>query len=152
METGVDFIASGTVTSPQGFHAGATYVGIKKNADGVRDLAILFSQVLCVAAALFTGNKVKGAPVVLSQQRIQSGRAMGVVVNSGCANAAIGEPGLADAAEMAELAALSMGVLPEDVLVASTGVIGERLPMNLIRKGMGHMLFRQMVGTSWKKL
>ncbi|MBA7667285.1 Arginine biosynthesis bifunctional protein ArgJ [subsurface metagenome] len=89
-----------------------------------------------MAAALFTTNRIKAAPVVLSQQRLQSGRAVVVVVNSGCANAFTGEQGLADAAEMAQLAADNVGVSPEDVLVASTGVIGQRLPMELIKTGI----------------
>ncbi len=136
MDAKIEFIASGDVTSPEGFYAGATYAGIKKRGDNALDLGILFSQVPCAAAALFTTNRIKAAPVVLSQQRLQSGRAAAVVVNSGCANALTGEQGLADAAEMAQLAADKVGVSPEDVLVASTGVIGRRLPMELIKAGM----------------
>jgi len=139
METRIEFIASGTVTSPRGFHAGATYAGIKKKTDGVLDLGILFSETSCVAAALFTTSRIKAAPIVLSQQRLKSGRAVAVVVNSGCANAFTGEPGLADAAEMAALAARAIGLSPEDVLVASTGVTGEPLPLELIRAGIGQI-------------
>ena len=154
MEARIEFIASGGVTSAQGFHAGATGAGIKKN--DVLDLGILFSEAPCVATALFTTNKIKAAPVVLSQQRLQSGRAVAVVVNSGCANACTGEQGLRDAAEMAELAAEGVGVSPEEVLVASTGVIGLPLPMELIRAGIdqvalsgdgGHELARAMMTT-----
>ena len=111
----IEFIASGTVTSPRGFYAGATYAGIKKKTDGVLDLAILFSEVPCVATALFTNNRMKAAPVLLCQQRLKTGRAAAVVVNSGCANAFTGKAGLADAAEMADLAATGTGVPPEDV-------------------------------------
>ncbi|TET16906.1 MAG: bifunctional glutamate N-acetyltransferase/amino-acid acetyltransferase ArgJ [Dehalococcoidia bacterium] len=136
MEGEIEFIASGNVTSPRGFHAGATYAGIKRKASDVLDLGILFSEASCVATALFTTNRIKAAPVVLSQQCLQSGRALAVVVNSGCANAFTGEQGLADAAEMAELAAKNIGVSPEDVLVASTGVIGQQLPMELIKAGI----------------
>ncbi len=136
MEAGIKFIASGSVTSPRGFRAGATYAGIKRKANDVLDLGILFSEVTCVATALFTTNRIKAAPIVLSQRRLQSGRVSAVVVNSGCANAFTGEPGVADAAEMAELAAKNIGVSPEDVLVASTGVIGQRLPMALIKAGI----------------
>ncbi len=132
----IDFIASGTVTSPRGFHAGATDAGIKEKAKGSLDLGILFSEVPCVATAVFTTNKIKAAPVVLCQQRLKSGRAVAVVVNSGCANAFAGEQGLTDAAEMADLAARGSGISPEDVLVASTGVIGQPLPMELIRAGV----------------
>ena len=131
-----EFIASCTVTSPRGFHAGATDAGIKEKDKDSLDLGILFSEVPCVATALFTTNKIKAAPVVLCQQRLKSGRAVAVVVNSGCANAFTGEQGLADAAEMADLAARGSGISPEDVLVASTGVIGQPLPMEHLRAGM----------------
>jgi len=132
----IDFIASGTVTSPKGFQAGAIYCGIKARAEGSLDLGILFSEAPCVAAALFTTNRIKAVSVVLCQQRLKSGRAAAVVVNSGCANAFTGEQGLADAAEMADLAARATGISPEDVLVASTGVTGELLPMKLISAGI----------------
>ena len=146
MENKLDFIASGTVTSPRGFSAGATYSGLKKNEAGVLDLGILFSEVPCVATALFTNNKIKAAPVVLSQQRLKSGRAVAVVVNSGCANAFVGEQGVDDAAEMAELTARNLGISPKDVLVASTGVIGQRLPVELIRAGISHITLSEKGG------
>jgi len=152
----IDFIASGTVTSPKGFHAGATDAGIKEKAQDSLDLGILFSEALCVATAVFTTNKIKAAPVVLCQQRLQSGQAAAVVVNSGCANAFTGEQGLADAAEMADLAARGSGISSEDVLVASTGVIGQLLPMRRLRAGIeqivlsgdgGHDLARAIMTT-----
>lgn len=139
MEAEIEFIASGGVTSPKGFYAGATYAGIKKKGNNVLDLGVLYSQASCATAALFTKNRIKAAPVVFSQQRLQSGRAVAVVVNSGCANAFTGEQGLADTAEMARLAAENIGVSPEQVVVASTGVIGQRLPMELIKAGMGRI-------------
>jgi glutamate N-acetyltransferase/amino-acid N-acetyltransferase len=154
MKASFEFIPAGTVTSPEGFSAGATYVGIKKGKDS--DLALLVSKVPCVAAGLFTANRIKAAPVVLCQRRLRSGRASAVVVNSGCANACTGEQGLADAEEMAKLAAGVAGVPPEDVLVASTGVIGRRLPMERLRAGMvqvmlsrngGHRLARAIMTT-----
>jgi glutamate N-acetyltransferase/amino-acid N-acetyltransferase len=146
MATKVDFMASGTVTSPRGFHAGATYAGIKKKADAVLDLGVLFSEAPCVAAALFTNNRIKAAPVVLCQQKLQSGKALALVVNSGCANAFTGEEGLADAAEMADLTARNVGTLSENVLVASTGVTGQPLPMNLIRRGIGQIVLSKEGG------
>jgi glutamate N-acetyltransferase/amino-acid N-acetyltransferase len=156
MEAGISFIASGTVTSPKGFQAGATYAGIKKRTDSVLDLGILLSEAPCAAAGLFTTNRIKAAPVVLSRRRLPSERVMAVVVNSGCANASVGEPGLNDAVKMAGLAAQSIGVSPEAVLVASTGVIGMRLPMKLIETGIrqiavsrngGHELARAIMTT-----
>lgn len=134
----IEFIASGSVTSPEGFHAGATCAGIKKK-DSL-DLGILFSETPCVATALFTTSRIKAAPVVLCQQRLRGGRATAVTVNSGCANAYTGEQGLADAAEMARLAAEVIGKSPEDVLMASTGVTGQLLPMERLRAGMGQII------------
>jgi len=140
METGkIDFIPGGTVTSPEGFFAGATYAGIKKTEDSL-DLGILFSEAPCVTAGLFTSSKIKSAPVKLCQERLKEGRAVAVVVNSGCANAYTGERGLADAAEMAALTAERMGVSSGDVLVASTGVTGRRLPMELIKAGIEQII------------
>lgn len=156
MEAKIEFIPEGTITSPRGFRAGAAYVGLKKEAEHALDLGILSSEAPCVAAALFTTNRIKAAPIVFCQQRLQGGRAAALVVNSGCANAFTGEQGLRDAAEMAGLAAERIGLSPEDVLVASTGVIGEKLPMQLIRPGIeqmvlstegGHSLVRAMMTT-----
>ncbi len=136
----IDFIPGDTVTSPQGFVAGATYAGIKKKAEHSLDLGILFSEAPCVTAALFTSNKIKSAPVVVCQEKLRKGRAVALVVNSGCANVSNGEQGLADAAEMAALAANAIGVPDEDVLVASTGVIGQPLPLKLIKVGINQIV------------
>jgi glutamate N-acetyltransferase/amino-acid N-acetyltransferase len=152
----IETIPEGTVTSPEGFFAGATSAGINKKAEDKPDLGILFSEAPCVAAGVFTGNRIKAAPVILTQERLKKGRAGAVVVNSGCANACVGEQGIKDAAKMAELAAGGVGLLPEQVLVASTGVIGVPLPMKQIapaieqvvlsREG-GHELARAMMTT-----
>jgi glutamate N-acetyltransferase/amino-acid N-acetyltransferase len=138
----IDFILGGTVTSPQGFYAGATCAGIKSDKDSL-DLGILFSEAPCVTAAQFTTSNIKSAPAILSQERLQSGIALAVVVNSGCSNAYTGEQGLADAAEMAVLTAEGIGILPEDVLMASTGVTGQPLPMELIRVGISQVILAQ---------
>jgi glutamate N-acetyltransferase/amino-acid N-acetyltransferase len=152
----IEFIPEGTVTSPRGFSAGATYAGIKKDSAGALDLGVLTSEIPPRIAALFTTNSFKAAPVTLSQQRFKTGRAAAVVVNSGCANAGTGEAGLADATEMAALAADKLGLGAEQFLVASTGIIGQRLPMKKIRAGIagivpsaegGHQLARAMMTT-----
>lgn len=137
-------IPQGTVTSPQGFLAGATYAGIKTR--GLLDLGILCSEVPCIAAGVFTTNKIKAAPVVLSQEKIAGRKAQAVLVNSGCANACTGEQGLADAVEMANLTAKKLGILPREVLVASTGVIGVPLPMERIRKSLEGILLSSQGG------
>jgi len=140
MEDGkIDFITEGTVTSPQGFCAGATCAGIKKQAENSLDLGILFSEIPCVATALLTTNKIKSAHITLCQERLQKGKMVALIANSGCANACTGEQGLADAAQMAAVTANSLGVLPEDVLMASTGVVGQPLPMKLIEDGIGRI-------------
>jgi glutamate N-acetyltransferase / amino-acid N-acetyltransferase len=129
-----DLIPSGSVSSASGFLAGAVRAGIKSKDE--LDLAILCSEVPCKAAGVFTTNQIKSAPVILSQRHIAKGRAQAIVVNSGCANACTGEPGLADTLGMANLVAAKLGISPEEVLVASTGVIGVPLPMDKVRAGI----------------
>ena len=129
-----NLIPSGSVSSASGFLAGAVHAGIK-NKDEL-DLAILCSEVPCKAAGVFTTSQIKSAPAILSQKHIAKGRAQAIVVNSGCANACMGGQGLADALGMANLAAARLSISPEEVLVASTGVIGVPLPMDKIRAGI----------------
>jgi len=137
MEARISFVASGTVTSPVGFLAGATCAGLKKT--GAADLGILYSETPCSAAGMFTASRIKAAPVAVTRKRLPSETVRAVVVNSGCANASVGEPGLKDAIRMAELAADKVGIPVESVLVASTGVIGRRLPLELIEAGIGQI-------------
>jgi len=152
-----DLIPSGNVTSASGFLAGAVHAGIKSKDE--LDLAILCSEVPCKAAGVFTTNQIKSAPVILSQRHIARGRAQAIVANSGCANACTGEQGLADAQRMANLAAAKLGISSEEVLVASTGVIGVPLPMDKIRAGIskikpirrgGHDFCRAIMTTDTK--
>jgi glutamate N-acetyltransferase/amino-acid N-acetyltransferase len=156
MKAGMKTIPGGTVTSPEGFFAGATSAGINKKAKNKPDLAILFSETPCVATGVFTTNRIKAAPLVLSQERLKKGRVWAVVVNSGCANACTGKEGAGDAAKMAELAAKGIGISPENVLIASTGVIGVPLPMKRLTPAMeriilsregGHELAKAMMTT-----
>ncbi len=130
----VTLLSNGSVTSAQGFRAGATAAGIKPS--GRPDLGLLVSDQSCVAAGMFTQNAFPAAPVLLSRERLGSTRAQAIVFNSGNANACNGEGGLADAAEMARLAGEALGLAPDLVLVASTGVIGHRLPMDRVREGL----------------
>lgn len=124
----------GGVTAPAGFLAGAVACGLKKS--GRLDLAVLFSRVPAAAAGVLTRNRVQAAPILVSRRHLAGGRAQAVVVNAGCANACTGEEGVRDAEEMAALAASHLGLRAEEVLVASTGVIGVRLPMEKIRAGI----------------
>jgi glutamate N-acetyltransferase/amino-acid N-acetyltransferase len=141
MDAALDFIPSGGVTSPGGFMAGAVSAGVKESPGQRLDLGILLSTKTCVTAGVFTTNKVKAAPVLVSRERLRKGSARAVVMNSGCANACTGKQGMADALEIAELVAKEIGSKKEDVLVASTGVIGTTLPMDRIRAAMPKIRF-----------
>jgi glutamate N-acetyltransferase/amino-acid N-acetyltransferase len=121
------------VTSPRGFRAAGTDAGIK---EGAPDLALVVADASCAAAGVFTQSAAAAAPVLLSREQLAAGQARAIVVNSGCANAATGPAGLNDAREMAELTAAALGCPPEEVVVASTGVIGVRLPMDRVRAGI----------------
>ena len=128
----------GGVALPRGFLAGAVRAGIRPDVDKL-DVGILFSEVRCVAAAVYTSNRVKAAPLVVCQEHLADGRAQAIIANSGCANAATGEQGLADARAMAERTAAKLGIRPRDVLVASTGVIGTFLPMERVRDAVSRI-------------
>jgi glutamate N-acetyltransferase/amino-acid N-acetyltransferase len=124
----------GGVTAAAGFSAGTAFAGIKQ-ADK-RDVAIIYSDIPASAAGVFTLNKVKAAPVLLTMQNLSNGTARAVVVNSGNANACNGEQGLTDAQAMAAVTAEALGITAEDVLVASTGVIGRKMPMEKVLPGI----------------
>lgn len=125
---------SGGAVAPEGFVAGAAMCGV--GASGVRDLGLLFSERECTAAAVFTRNAVKGAPLVVTREAVEAGGVRAVVANSGNANAATGRKGLEDAYAMQALAAEALGIAARQVAVASTGVVGERLPMGRIGSGI----------------
>jgi glutamate N-acetyltransferase / amino-acid N-acetyltransferase len=113
-----------------GFKAAGMAAGIKKN--GCFDLGLIHSSRPAVVAGVFTRNQVQAAPVLVSKARVAKGTARAVVVNSGNANCYTGDQGVADAEAMAALTAAELKLAPEDVLVASTGVIGAPLPMEKI--------------------
>ena len=137
MAGAIDFVDGGTVTSPQGFRAGATYAGLKTFAEDKLDLGILLSESPCATAGVFTTSAVRSATVAVDRQRLAQGIPMrGLIVNAGIANTCVGEQGFIDAEEMTSLAARKTGTSPEQVLVCSTGVIGVELPMSLIRSGV----------------
>ena len=133
------WLEEGTITSPQGFSAGATYAGIRTYAEDKLDLGVVCSEVPCNAAGTFTTNKLRSPSVVLNEQRVSAGRVQAIVCNSGVANACVGEQGMKDAIEMAVLAARHMDLDPELVLPSSTGMVGVELPMALISAGMGNI-------------
>jgi glutamate N-acetyltransferase/amino-acid N-acetyltransferase len=120
---------------PQGFRAAGVHCGIKHDPDKL-DLSLVVSDSAAVAVGLFTQNLVCAAPVKLCQQRTPSDQVRGVVINSGIANACTGEQGRLDADKMSQLAARTYAVEPQQVLVLSTGVIGQMLPMEKIEAGI----------------
>src|SRR4051812_8945869 len=128
--------AAGGVTTARGFRAAGVSAGIKAN--GNPDLMLLVADAPARAAAVFTTNKVVAAAVLVSKEHLQrsGGVVRAIVVNSGCANACTGDQGLADAREMTAAAARLVGCPVEQVLVASTGVIGVNLPMDKVRAGL----------------
>ncbi len=137
MAGAIEFVDGGTITTPQGFMAGATYAGLKTFAEDKLDLCILFSETPCNTAGVFTTSTVVSPGVTVDKERLAQGIAMrGLIVNAGIANTCVGEQGYIDAMEMTGLAAAKTGVAPEEVLVCSTGVIGVELPMALIRDGV----------------
>jgi len=151
MSVELRWLEKGTITSPKGYLAGATYSGIRTYTEDKLDLGIVSSEVPCTVAGTFTTNKIKSPSVVLDQRRVASGRAQAIIINSGIANACVGEQGMTDAIEMAALAAKYLDTDPELVLACSTGLIGVELPMALIRSGVdkiqmtadgGHLLAR----------
>ena len=127
----------GGVTAAKGFTSAAVHAGVKPTSSKL-DLAILAGDAVVSAAALFTTNLVQAAPVLVSREHIERthGRARAVVVNSGCANACTGTDGMANARRMASDTAAALGCRPEEVLVASTGVIGVGLPIEKVSAGI----------------
>jgi glutamate N-acetyltransferase/amino-acid N-acetyltransferase len=125
-----------SVTAPRGFVAGGLACGIKES--GAPDLAIVATEDRgrAIAAGVFTTNLACAAPVEVSRAHVRDGRAAAVVLNSGNANAATGEPGRTDARRMAQLTAAGLAVDPHDVLVCSTGLIGIPMPMTALETGI----------------
>jgi len=127
-----------TEYSVPGFLASAVSAGLKKK--GVLDLSLIFSQKEAVAAGMFTTNKVKAAPVLLSQERIRTGVIRAVTVNTGYANACTGEQGLSDAIRTADVVSQGLGIDPKEMLVASTGVIGAYLPFDRVKRAVPELI------------
>ena len=147
MSINIEILKEGGITTPKGFLAGATYAGIKKNSKDALDLCILFSEVSCPTAAVFTNNKIKAAPVILNQNRLNiRSKSRAIIINSGCANACTGHQGMDAAIETSKLAARKLGISSDEVLVASTGVIGVQLPMEKIADGVNHIVLSKKGG------
>jgi glutamate N-acetyltransferase/amino-acid N-acetyltransferase len=138
MGNGTLTIESGSVTTPRGFSAAGAFVGIKKN--GKPDMALIHSEVPAKCAAVFTTNMVMAAPLLWNQSALQAtGEISGIVINSGNANACTGEQGMLDAQAMATTMARFTSASPKQILVASTGVIGVKLPIETVVLGIGKL-------------
>jgi len=130
---------SGAVTAPKGFKAAGITAGLKPS--GLPDLALIYSETEAIAAGVFTTSQVRAACVDYCRQRLQhKASARAILCNSGQANAATGEQGWLDAVKSAELLALSLNISPESVLLASTGVIGQRIKMEPLAAGIPNLV------------
>lgn len=128
-------VTEGGVTAAQGFQAAGIAAGIKKG--GTKDMAMVYSEKPCVCAGTFTTNVVKAAPVKWDQKIVEeSDYVQAVVCNSGIANACTGQEGYSYCQETAKAAGEALGISAEEVLVASTGVIGQQLPMAVLKEGV----------------
>lgn len=131
-------VMNGGVTAAKGFQAAGIYAGIKKDK---KDMAMIYSEVPCVAAGTFTTNIVKAAPVKWDMDVVYNYQnAQAVIANSGVANACTGEEGMGYCRDTADVAAELLQIDPKAVLVASTGVIGKQLPMEPIKEGIKKMI------------
>lgn len=134
----MDFkVIDGGVCAAKGFKASGVYCAIKENPTKKNDIALIVSDVMCNAAGVYTSNKVKGAPVIVTKKNLEKsgGRAKAVIVNSKNANTCNAD-GEEKALKMCSLAADALGIKPEEVIVASTGVIGQVLPIEPIEKAV----------------
>ncbi|MDO5696264.1 MAG: bifunctional glutamate N-acetyltransferase/amino-acid acetyltransferase ArgJ [Eubacteriales bacterium] len=128
-------ILKGNVTTPRGFTGGAICCSIKPTNTRRTDLGIIYSEVPCTAAGIFTTNKVQAAPVKLTRKHLANGRAQAVAANSYVANTCTPD-GDETALAMAEAAADALGLETADIIVASTGVIGRSLPVDAVKDGI----------------
>lgn len=131
-------IISGGICAPQGFKANGIHCGIRKN-PGKRDVSLIYSEKKASAAAVYTANLVKGAPIEVTKKNIADGMAQAIICNSGNANTCNAD-GMEVAEKMAALTAAQLGICASDVVVASTGVIGQPLDINPIAEGMPELV------------
>ena len=139
------FLENGTVTSPQGFTAAGAVGSVKASNTTKRDIMMIASDTLCTTAAVFTKNLVKSSAITVTKRNIANGRAQAVIANSGNANTCNAD-GIEKAERMCELAAESLNIDKNDVIVASTGVIGQVLPIEPFEKtvpGLAKIMSKQ---------
>ncbi|MBA32146.1 MAG: bifunctional ornithine acetyltransferase/N-acetylglutamate synthase [Chloroflexi bacterium] len=128
-------ISNGNIASPKGFLAGGVFAGLKSPGKDKKDIGIIYSENLAKITGTFTKNTIVSPSVTVSRDRIEKyGEAQAIVVNSGCANCAVGEQGLIDAKEVTKITSKHLDIEDNHTLIASTGVIGVELPIALMRK------------------
>ncbi|MGX7203662.1 bifunctional ornithine acetyltransferase/N-acetylglutamate synthase [Enterococcus pingfangensis] len=135
-------IIDGTIASPKGFYATGLHAGLKKVK---KDLGVIYSEIPANAAAVYTTNQVKAAPIFVTKDALKDQKLQAVVVNSGVANACTGKLGMENAKKMQELAAAHLSVEKENIAIASTGVIGKQLPMAIIEEGINKINLQKPV-------
>tara|TARA_B100000945_G_C20421194_1_gene618111 strand:- start:2685 stop:3893 length:1209 start_codon:yes stop_codon:yes gene_type:complete len=146
-----EIIENGNVTTPKGFIAGGTNVGIKTDVEEL-DLGILWSELPgTTCSGVFTSNSVVSPSVTASKYNLSKNKIRGVVANSGCANCSVGEQGLIDAIDVIKLSSDFLNSNPENFAICSTGIIGEELPMALIRKNISKLNLSQKGGNDFAK-
>jgi len=145
------FLPSGTLTSPDGFLAGATFAGMKTYSEDKLDLGITYSTSPAVSAGIFTTNQVRSPSVILTEKHVRNGKVRAIVANSGIANAVVGEPGVKDAEEVVRLAAIQLDLPKAEIGFLSTGIVGVELPMALIRAALPQIDFSTKGGTEFAK-
>lgn len=128
-------VINGGITAPTGFLAAGIHCGLKKNVKK-KDLAVIYSEKICATAGVYTTNKVKGEPLILTMEHLKDQLSQAIIVNSGNANTCTGQKGYDNAKRMAELTAQGLHIKTEDVIVASTGIIGLHLNMEALEAGI----------------
>ncbi|MCL2402534.1 MAG: bifunctional glutamate N-acetyltransferase/amino-acid acetyltransferase ArgJ [Oscillospiraceae bacterium] len=129
----------GGVCAAQGFRASGIHVGVKTNNTDKKDLALIIADHLCNAAAVYTKNVVQAAPILVTKDHLKNGKARAVLVNSGNANACAPQ-GVENANKSCAVLAATLGIDPADIIVASTGVIGQKLPVQVIVDGIPQLV------------
>lgn len=130
----INYIEGG-ITAPKGFLASGIYCGLKKS-NLKKDLALIYSEIPAAAAGMYTKNKVKGAPIYITKEHLTNKKAQAIIINSGNANTCNGDDGLKKAKKMTILQAKELSLKADDILVASTGVIGVPLNIDAIKNGI----------------
>lgn len=125
----------GGVCAPEGFRAAGVHCGIRYKEESKKDLALIVSDTMCSAAAVYTRNKVQGAPIAVTKEHLKDRKAQAIICNSGNANTCA-ENGEEIAKATCQLAAEHLNLAPEDIIVCSTGVIGENMEMEPFEKGI----------------